>query len=79
MLSQGFISLHPVLLQIVPSGLWSSAQINAFAVRGKAPPCKSIERSKTESYKNSENRERRFLISEMDKTRLKIATPNQIS
>jgi hypothetical protein len=50
------VSLHPVLLQVVPLGLWVIAQIIAFAARDKAPPYKSVGQSETESHENSENR-----------------------
>jgi hypothetical protein len=47
---QGFISFHPVLLQVVLSGLLGDAKIIVITARGNAPKCKSIGRSETEAY-----------------------------
>jgi len=63
------VSFHPVLLQVVPSGLCGRAQIIALGARGNAPMCKSIGQSETESYGDGENRVRRFLISEFGSCR----------
>ena len=52
LVSQGFISLHPVLLQVVLSGLWAGTQIIALQ-QGATPRCvKAKGRSETESYVN---------------------------